>query len=151
MFQQFELARLAPSSIAPIASDIVVPCKSRRSSHTVWRLCTISTSSTFVWRSGTTAHDVPHPTVTCDRSVGCSPCRIGVRPCRRPEFAIWRALVQTSSAPPTQANERSKNTSWKQEQYIEDGHTEKGRNHRQFYLPKFAHIGLSRASEVHRK
>ena len=26
------------------------------------------------------------------------------------------------------------------------GHTEKGGNHRQFCLPKFAHIGLSRAS-----
>ena len=29
------------------------------------------------------------------------------------------------------------------------GHTEKGGNHRQFCLPKFAHIGLSRASKVH--
>ena len=31
------------------------------------------------------------------------------------------------------------------------GHTEKGGNHRQFCLPKFAHIRLSRASEVQRK
>ena len=31
------------------------------------------------------------------------------------------------------------------------GHTEKGGNHRQFCLPKFAHIGLSRASEVHKR
>ena len=36
-FQQFELARLVPSPIAPIASDTVVPCKNRRSSQTVWR------------------------------------------------------------------------------------------------------------------
>ena len=31
------------------------------------------------------------------------------------------------------------------------GHTEKGGNHRQFCIPKFAHIGLSRAPEVHQR
>ena len=31
------------------------------------------------------------------------------------------------------------------------GHTEKGGNHRQFCLPKFAHVELSRASEAHRR